>query len=121
MIWTYINTTVSNWNLAIISIFIMSAICPFMEPGETGPYPHSLFLYPQFQDYPSIYVQDFRMLRTGLIWLSIVTSGGKEHFGSANGGEFLEQLSVCWLFRKDSAPWSLLLCIRGQTWEANRS
>ena len=58
---------------------------------------------------------------TGLIWLSIVTSGGKEHFGSANGGKFLEQLRTCWLFRKDSGPWSLILCIRGQTWEANRS
>jgi hypothetical protein len=29
---------------------------------------------------------------------------GNEHSGSKNGGEFLDQLSDCWLFRKDSAP-----------------
>jgi hypothetical protein len=31
---------------------------------------------------------------------------GNKHSGSIKGGEFLRQLSDCWLFEKDSAPWS---------------
>jgi hypothetical protein len=34
---------------------------------------------------------------------------GKEHSGSIKYWEYLEWLSNCWLLKKKSAPWSLVL------------
>jgi hypothetical protein len=49
----------------------------------------------------------------GFIWLRIGPGGGvlqsKALLGSVKGGEFFEQLSNCWLVRKESAPWSWLI------------
>jgi hypothetical protein len=56
------------------------------------------------------------MLWIGLIWLRIGNGSGvivlevrsKEPSDSVKRGEFLDQLRICWLFRKDSAPCSQL-------------
>jgi hypothetical protein len=34
---------------------------------------------------------------------------GNEPSGSIKGGEFFDQLDNSWIFKKDSAPWSLLV------------
>jgi len=70
MIWTYINTTVWNSNLAFISIFIKSAICPFTEPGETGSYPRRLFIF--FLNFNTIFPSTVRT-STWSLYFNITT------------------------------------------------